>query len=98
MGVIVVFSIAIYWFFSENHLGEYVYYEPKRGTIHVDRKCKKLNFKGVRCERVKLSEFVTWREKDLSNTTINDFCPLCVSDADYEFIMESVQEQIFEQY
>lgn len=79
-------------------VGKYVYYEPNRQTIHVDRKCKKLNRHFVQSERIELSYIVEWREKNFENSIISNFCPLCVSDEDYDFIMEAIQEQIFDKY
>lgn len=78
-------------------VGKYIYYEPSMQTIHVDRKCKKIN-KRSRIERVELSGIVDWKDRDLKNNVISNFCPMCVSDEDYDIIMETITEQIFEKY
>lgn len=56
---------------------EYIYVDYM-GIIHTDRKCSRLNYKGMRSERYKLS--------DISATYDQSFCPKCVSDKEYEAI------------
>ena len=61
---------------SKTSLGEYIYIDT-RNIIHVSRRCPKLNYKMLKSERVKVSDFY------------NDgysYCPYCVSDDDYEAI------------
>lgn len=53
----------------------YVYIDT-RGTVHVDRKCSRLNYKGMKSERISIEEFLI---KDSY-----DFCPKCVNDYEYE--------------
>ncbi len=66
-------------------VGKYIYYEPDREIIHVDGKRKKLNYWFVKSERPQLSEIVEWRDKDFEHARTVSFCPLCVSDKDYDF-------------
>lgn len=54
-------------------VGEYVYID-NIDFVHVDRKCKKLNYKGLRSKRVPVDE------ADLRGL---NYCPYCVSDEDY---------------
>ncbi|MDE6276860.1 MAG: hypothetical protein K2M06_02010 [Muribaculaceae bacterium] len=101
-----VIAVAFIWKYPEAakahasrdaRLGEYVYYDPIRQTIHIDRKCKILNRRGSKCERIEISHIVDWREES-DNTIINNICPNCISDKDYELIMSTIQEQIFDKY
>lgn len=57
-------------------LGEYVYVDYT-GTLHIDRKCKRLNYKGM--ESVRLT---------LDKVNVGDviFCPNCVDDKSYNQI------------
>lgn len=57
-----------------NDIGEYVYVDDW-GFVHIDRKCKRLNYKGMSCDRIKRDE--------LKSTDAN-FCTNCVSDEDFE--------------
>lgn len=57
-----------------NSLKEYVYID-EIGILHVDRKCSRLNYKGVQSERYKVNM--------LSKSVFNSYCPKCVSDEDY---------------
>lgn len=76
---------------NDNKLGEYVYVDP-RSIIHVSRKCSKLNYKGWKSKRIKIDD-IYYFYKD---TPIKDisFCPHCVSDEDYEKLIDSFSDQI----
>lgn len=54
--------------------GEYVYID-EFGIVHADRKCKRLNYKGMMSERIKVSDLTA---------EYNDFCTQCVDDEAYE--------------
>ena len=58
-------------------VGEYVYIDD-RGIVHVNRKCSRLNYKGMTSHRERTSEFVA----DVDNS----LCPKCVSDEDFEML------------
>lgn len=60
-------------------LGEYIYIDD-RGIVHANRKCSRLNYKGMTSHRERTSEFVAG--------TGNSLCPKCVSDEDYEQLMK----------
>ncbi len=59
----------------ENDKSEYVYVD-RNDIIHADRKCSRLNYKGMRSTRHKISDFRI--------SQYNSFCPKCVSDEEYE--------------
>lgn len=83
---------------EEDQASKYIYYDEVTETVHCDRKCKKLNRKfKTRTQRVEIESIVDWRERDVENRVIQEFCPYCVSDEDYDFIMQSIQEQILEE-
>ena len=63
----------------QKEVGEYVYLEKYRNVIHVDRKCKRLNYKGVESTRIPKEEV----REDAS------FCPNCVDDASYKELTNS---------
>lgn len=60
---------------GENNKSEYVYVD-RNDIIHTDRKCSRLNYKGMRSTRHRISGF--WISQ------YNSFCPKCVSDEEYE--------------
>lgn len=62
-------------------LSEYVYVDDV-DIIHIDRKCSRLNYKGLQSERIKREKLSTYEFK-LSSYS---FCPKCVSDKDYEVL------------
>lgn len=64
-------------------LGGYVYVDYT-GTLHIDRKCKRLNYKDM--ESVRLT---------LDNVNAGDvtFCPNCVDDESYDAIKNRKQTQ-----
>ena len=77
-------SIVAIWRFSEpklstkstrndSKLGEYVYVD-RRELLHTDRKCSKLNYKGMTSERIPLNQLGYYK----------NICPNCVSDKQYE--------------
>lgn len=72
-------------------LGEYVYVDP-RSTIHVNRKCTKLNYKGWKSIRIKVDDLYYY----FQDTSIGDisFCPHCVNDQNYELLSNSFASQL----
>lgn len=82
---IVFTAIAAMYFFSpdkssrrtqrDKSLGEYVYIDGMN-IVHIDRKCSRLNYKGMRSERVRVSDFAP-SEYEL-------YCPKCVDDQNFE--------------
>lgn len=58
---------------SRSKLGDYVYVDRSR-TLHIDRKCKRLNYKGMTSERIPV---------DRIDITDIEFCPNCVDDEAY---------------
>ena len=58
-------------------LGEYVYIDA-RGIVHADRKCSRLNYKGLQSWRVPLMK--------LPEQDYESLCPKCISDEDYKVI------------
>lgn len=60
---------------NSDKVGEYVYVDIKNGTLHVNRKCSKLNYKDSKSIRINPSII------DIDDYT---FCPSCVSDEQYE--------------
>ncbi len=64
---------------TDSKLGEYIYID-NRGIVHANRKCSRLNYKGMTSYRERISEFVP----DIDNS----LCPKCVSDEDYEQLMK----------
>lgn len=62
---------------SNKHVGEYVYVD-RYDILHVDRKCSRLNYKGMESGRIKTQKI------NLSNVTL---CPKCVSDDNYEELL-----------
>ena len=71
--------------------GEYLYINP-RSTIHVSRKCSKLNYKGWKSKRIKVADMYYYF-KDTPMSDIS-FCPHCVNDKDYESILNSLASQL----
>ena len=63
---------------SERGVGEYVYVDDY-GIVHADRKCTRLNYKGMTSERVRVVDF-------RKNNGL-DVCAKCVSDKAYEQLM-----------
>lgn len=72
-------------------LGEYVYVDT-RSTIHVNRKCSKLNYKGWKSKRITIDDMYLY----FKDTPMNDIscCPHCVNDKDYEAILNSFASQL----
>ena len=80
-----IFAVAFIWKYPEiakahasrddARLGEYVYVDA-HDVVHIDRKCSRLNYKGMRSERVK--------RESLHRSYDTTFCSKCVSDKDYE--------------
>lgn len=69
---------------SDLKLGEYVYVDDYT-RIHISRKCPKLNYRGCESKRIKLKDFYFYfKSTPMGEIT---FCPHCVSDKDYESIM-----------
>ena len=96
---IILFLLILFGCQEEKQPAKYIYYDKVRETIHCDRQCKKLNKPHVtRTERVEIEGIVDWRDQDAENTIIQEFCPICVSDEDYDFIIKAIQDQIFEKY
>lgn len=65
---------------NDSKLGEYVYVD-RREMLHTDRKCSKLNYKGMTSNRISCSDLVGHYFKYI--------CPNCVSDKQYEQIISS---------
>lgn len=59
---------------DNEHVGKYVYVDMYN-ILHTDRKCSRLNYKGMRSKRIKK------QDANLYDVTI---CPKCVSDEKYE--------------
>lgn len=59
---------------SNKPVGEYVYID-RYGILHSDRKCSRLNYKGMESERIQAQKI------NLGAVTM---CPKCVSDENYE--------------
>ncbi len=57
-------------------LGKYIYID-RLDKVHVSRRCPKLNYKGMKSERILVENFKRFNEH-------SNFCPYCVSDKDYE--------------
>ena len=57
--------------------GEYVYVD-RSNILHIDRKCSRLNYKGMTSRRVKVSE--------ISTLDFDSYCPKCVDDQLYQSI------------
>lgn len=72
---------------QSDKLGEYVYLD-RYSQLHSDRKCSKLKFKGMTSERIPVN--------DLSKVSYKNICSNCVSDKQYESIIESFSNQIEE--
>ncbi len=66
---------------EKSGLGEYVYVDNRK-IVHADRKCSRLNYKGVRSERYPVHEF--------KMDEYGSYCPKCVSDEDYEALQQIV--------
>lgn len=65
----------------ENHLGKYCYIDDMN-IVHADRHCKKLGYKDMMPPtRVRTERY------DLEGS-IEGYCPVCVSDDDYELLVE----------
>ena len=77
---------------SREKLGEYVYVDDNFETIHTSRKCKKLNSKGVTSYRVKIPELDLSTHYYSYGSVTPNFCPNCVSDKDYEKILEKAKK------
>lgn len=58
--------------------GEYVYVDALE-ILHADRKCSRLNYKGMTCIRIK--------REDLHPHNYSSICPKCMSDKEYEVIV-----------
>lgn len=56
---------------------EYVYVDAF-SIVHADRKCSRLNYKGIHSERVPF--------KKIRSMDVASFCPKCVSDDDYKML------------
>jgi hypothetical protein len=65
---------------TDDTLGEYVYVDVYN-TIHTDRKCSRLNYKGMMSSRIHVAEIVNYTEDAL-------YCPKCVSDRQYKKLTE----------
>lgn len=107
IAVTVVFIVFIWkfddvlkdWFYEKgkSQINKYVYYDPLHKTLHANRKCIFLNSYN-KIERVELDGIVEWRDRNLCNTTIENFCSHCIDDENYELIFQSVQDQLFNYY
>lgn len=81
---VVIVAVAGLYFFSpskdrseraERDAGEYVYVDSY-GIVHTRRTCNRLNYKGMRHERIRTADF---------RPNGNDqFCSKCVTDRQYE--------------
>lgn len=69
---------------KDTTLGKYLYIDP-RSNIHVSRKCPKLNYKGWKSIRIKTDEIGIFIQN--SDDRNPSFCPHCVSDKDYEILI-----------
>lgn len=99
-GCLTVIATAFIWKYpdavkanatKDAKLGEYVYVDP-RSIIHVNRKCSKLNYKGWKSKRFTIDDMYRYF-KDTPMSKIS-FCPHCVSDKDYESILNSFSSQL----
>lgn len=63
---------------------EYVYLDDY-GIVHTDRKCSRLNYKGMTSERIKIENF--------NSANYLDFCPKCVDDKTYESLISNFCEK-----
>lgn len=98
---ITAIAIAFIWKFTDvikadgakdAKLGEYIYVDDDYGIIHSSRKCSRLNQKGMGSRRLKLDDMYYFF-KDTPVREIS-FCPKCVSDKDYEKIINIFSKQI----
>ena len=69
----------------DKKLGEFVYIDHG-GKIHASRKCSKLNFKGLKSDRIPIKDFGGIFKEDQEGDLT--FCPYCVSDEDYKKLTE----------
>ncbi len=60
---------------KQDKIGEYVYID-RLGILHANRKCSRLNYKGMTSYRLRVSEGYS-HDREL-------ICPKCVSDEMYE--------------
>ena len=60
-------------------LGDYVYID-RLSIVHVSRKCPRLNYKGFRSRRIKVTDLKQMKNEEIS------FCPNCVNDKNYEIL------------
>lgn len=65
-------------------LPEYVYVD-RMNIIHCNRKCSRLNYKGMRSERCKVYNLEAGRDYS--------FCPKCVGDISYEYLSDELRQK-----
>lgn len=63
-------------------IGKYVYVD-QLNTVHTNRKCSRLNYKGMHSERIKVEDFVFYE--------YCSYCPKCVTDEDYQTLEQGLQ-------
>lgn len=65
-------------------LPEYVYID-RMNIIHCNRKCSRLNYKGMKSERCKVYDLEVGRDYS--------FCPKCVGDISYEYLSDALRRK-----
>lgn len=95
-----VILVAVIWKYPEAvkatdgrdcSLGGYCYID-EYSIIHVSRKCSRLNYKDMTSRRFKVDDMYFYF-KDTPVGSLS-FCPKCVSDKDYEKIINMFSRQI----
>lgn len=91
----VIVSLATLWIFaSQNESGKDVkcadsdgkyFYVDMTGLIHASRNCSRLNYKGMKNNRIEALRI------DIGSAS--EFCPKCVSDEVYERMMAITQDR-----
>lgn len=82
--IVIAAMVAYSWNNPRKHepksdsTGEYVYVD-RMGIVHADRKCSRLNYKGMTSRRIKIAE---------CEVDENSMCPKCVDDRTYERLCE----------
>lgn len=60
---------------------EYIYVDNIH-IAHLNRKCKRLNYKYQKAERIKVEDLSKY------NIRIDNYCTFCVDDSGYEYLRE----------
>ncbi len=91
--MVILLIFGMYFFVSRNSMpcpekskksAEYVYVDMY-DIIHADRKCSRLNYKGMKCDRIKISVI------DIGNDS--QFCSKCVSDKAFDSLMSMAEDR-----